>query len=169
MNTPFATVEDISLLWRALTEAERTRAEALLPLVSDMLRQCADDVGKELDLMAADSEVYASTLKLVTVDIVTRVLRQNTTGDAMTQESQSALGYSWSGTYAVPGGGIAGAIMNNDLKRLGLLNQTIDSIMLWGRSDGNNEPKDEAVGKKVNIIGVAIEEPDSNLIGRQGD
>lgn len=168
MNTPFATVEDISLLWRALTEAERTRAEALLPLVSDMLRQCADDVGKELDLMAADSEVYASTLKLVTVDIVTRVLRQNTTGDAMTQESQSALGYSWSGTYAVPGGGIAGAIMNNDLKRLGLLNQTIDSIMLWGRSDGNHEPKDETVGKKVNIIGIAIDEPDSNLIGRQG-
>ena len=118
--------------------------------------------------MAADSEVYASTLKLVTVDIVTRVLRQNTTGDAMTQESQSALGYSWSGTYAVPGGGIAGAIMNNDLKRLGLLNQTIDSIMLWGRSDGNHEPKDETVGKKVNIIGIAIDEPDSNIVGRQG-
>lgn len=166
MNTPFATVADINLLWRTLTEAESTRAEALLPLVSDMLRQCADDVGKELDLMAADSEVYASTLKLVTVDIVTRVLRQNTTGDAMTQESQSALGYSWSGTYAVPGGGIAGAIMNNDLKRLGLLNQTIDSIMLWGRSDGNHEPQDETVGKKINIIGIAIEDPDQdNIIG----
>ena len=139
MNTPFATVEDINLLWRTLTEAESTRAEALLPLVSDMLRQCADNVGKDLDEMAEESDVYASTLKLVTVDVVTRVLRQNTSGDAMTQESQSALGYSWSGTYAVPGGGIAGAIMNNDLKRLGLLNQQIDSLMLWGSADIDNK------------------------------
>jgi len=139
MNTPFATVEDINLLWRTLTEAESTRAEALLPLVSDMLRQCADNVGKDLDEMAEESDVYASTLKLVTVDVVTRVLRQNTSGDAMTQESQSALGYSWSGTYAVPGGGIAGAIMNNDLKRLGLLNQQIDSLMLWGSADTDNK------------------------------
>ena len=37
------------------------------------------------------------------------------------QESQTALGYNWQGTYAIPGGGIAGAIMNNDLKRLGLV------------------------------------------------
>lgn len=156
MNTPFATVEDINLLWRTLTEAESTRAEALLPLVSDMLRQCADNVGKDLDEMAGDSDVYANTLKLVTVDVVTRVLRQNTSGDAMTQESQSALGYSWSGTYAVPGGGIAGAIMNNDLKRLGLLNQQIDSLMLWGSADTNNRSSGggTSTGETVRIIGV---------------
>jgi hypothetical protein len=73
-------------------------------------------------------------LKLVTVDVVTRVLRQSTEGDAMSQESQSALGYSWSGTYAVPGGGIANAIMNNDLKRLGLLSQQIGTVTLWEAS-----------------------------------
>ena len=49
----------------------------------------------------------------------------------MTQESQSALGYSWSGTYAVPGGGIANAIMKNDLRKLGLLQQQMDSVFLW--------------------------------------
>lgn len=156
MNTPFATVADINTLWRTLTEAESTRAEALLPLVSDMLRQCADNVGKDLDEMAEESDVYESTLKLVTVDVVTRVLRQNTSGDAMTQESQSALGYSWSGTYAVPGGGIAGAIMNNDLKRLGLLNQQIDSLMLWGSADTDNKSSGGGTptGKTVRIIGV---------------
>ncbi len=131
MSTAFATVQDINLLWRPLSESESTRAEALLPLISDALRQCAVNVGKDLDEMAADSEAYASTLKLVTVDVVTRVLRQSTDGDAMSQESQSALGYSWSGTYAVPGGGIANAIMNNDLKRLGLATQQIGTVTLW--------------------------------------
>lgn len=131
MSTAFATVQDINLLWRPLSESESIRAKALLPLISDALRQCAVNVGKDLDEMAADSEAYASTLKLVTVDVVTRVLRQSTDGDAMSQESQSALGYSWSGTYAVPGGGIANAIMNNDLKRLGLATQQIGTVTLW--------------------------------------
>lgn len=129
----FATVSDIETLWRALTQAEETRAEALLPLVSDTLRQMAFNVGKDLDELAEDS-VYESVLKLVTVDVVTRVLRQSTEGEAMTQESQSGLGYSWSGTYAIPGGGIANAIMNNDLKRLGLLQQQIGVINLWENS-----------------------------------
>ena len=127
----FATVNDISTLWRPLTAPEQTRAEALLPLVSDELRTLAYQVGKDLDAMIAESEPYASVVKVVTVDVVSRVLRQNTEGDAMTQESQSALGYSWSGTYAVPGGGIANAIMKNDLKKLGLAIQTIDSVYLW--------------------------------------
>ena len=127
----FATVNDIATLWRPLTAPEQTRAEALLPLVSDELRTLAYQVGKDLDAMIAESEPYASVVKVVTVDVVSRVLRQNTEGDAMTQESQSALGYSWSGTYAVPGGGIANAIMKNDLKKLGLAIQTIDSVYLW--------------------------------------
>lgn len=133
----FATVEDISTLWRTLTTDEQTRAEALLPLISDALRNEATKVGKDLDELVTDSETYASVVKLVTVDIVGRVLRQSTSGDAMTQESQSAGGYSWSGTYAVPGGGIANAILYSDLKRLGLLNQQIGSMFLWQESSEN--------------------------------
>lgn len=131
----FATTEDIIVLWRPLSADESTRAAALLPLVSDALRVCAQNVNVDLDSKAADDMAYASMLKLVTVDIVSRVLRQNTTGEAMSQESQSGLGYSWSGTYAVPGGGIANAIMNNDLKKLGLLRQSIGAVQLWQLSD----------------------------------
>ena len=130
----FATTEDIIVLWRPLSADESTRAAALLPLVSDALRVCAQNVNVDLDSKLADA-AYASMLKLVTVDIVSRVLRQNTTGEAMSQESQSGLGYSWSGTYAVPGGGIANAIMNNDLKKLGLLRQSIGAVQLWQLSD----------------------------------
>lgn len=134
---PFATVTDITTLWRPLTADETTRATALLPLVSDELRVIAYSVGKDLDQMVAESEPYASVVKVVTVDVVSRVLRQSTEGDAMTQESQSALGYSWSGTYAVPGGGIANAIMKNDLRKLGLLIQTIGVMYTWQGSEAS--------------------------------
>lgn len=130
----FATVEDITTLWRPLTADETTRANALLPLISDALRNAAIDVGKDLDAMIEETPTLASVAKMVTVDIVGRVLRQSTDGDPMTQESQSGLGYSWSGTYAIAGGGIAAAIMKNDLKRLGILRQSMGTVTLWGKS-----------------------------------
>ena len=136
-RSAFATVTDITTLWRPLTAAETTRAEALLLPVSDELRVIAYGVGKDIDAMISASEPYANVVKVVTVDVVSRVLRQSTEGDAMTQESQSALGYSWSGTYAVPGGGIANAIMKNDLRKLGLLNQQIGAMYTWAGSEAS--------------------------------
>ena len=128
----FATVEDVTTLWRPLTTAEQERADALLPLISDALRQEARKVGKDLDDMITEDAdgSFESTVKLVTVDILGRVLRQSTQDEPMTQESQSALGYSWSGTFAIPGGGIAAAIMRNDLNRLGLRRQRLGMIDL---------------------------------------
>lgn len=131
MNTPFATVNDIQNLWRPLTAEEQSRAENLLPLISDELRVIAKGVDVDLDARAAADEAYASVLKIVTVDVTVRVLRQSTEGEAMTQESQSGLGYSWSGSYAVPGGGIANSILNNDLKKLGLKRQKIGVMYTW--------------------------------------
>ena len=131
MSTPFATVEDIQTLWRPLTSEEQSRAEALLPLVSDEIRVLGKDPGKDIDEAVNADPTYGSVVKIVTVDVVTRILRQNTQGDAMTQESQSALGYTWSGTFAVAGGGIANSILNNDLKKLGLLKQQMGSEFIW--------------------------------------
>lgn len=131
MSEAFATVEDISTLWRPLTSAEQDRASALLPLVSDELRVIAKGVNKDLDEMKSEDTAYESMLKIVTVDVVCRILRQSTEGDAMSQESQSALGYSWSGTYAVVGGGIANSILKNDLRKLGLLQQQMGVIWTW--------------------------------------
>ena len=84
--------------------------------------------------MAGD-DAYASVLKLVTCDVVVRAMRQTQTGEPLSQESQSANGYTWSGTYAIPGGGIAGAIMNNDLKRLGLRRQKYGVIDFYYAED----------------------------------
>lgn len=134
MSTPFATVNDIETLWRSLTSQEQSRAEALLPLVSDEIRVIAKSVNKNIDEMIENDEAYGSVVKVVTVDVVARILRQSTEGDAMTQESQSGLGYSWSGTYAVAGGGIANSILKNDLRKLGLLQQQIGAVFVWGNS-----------------------------------
>lgn len=131
MSQPFATVDDISTLWRQLTAEEQTRAEALLPLVSDEIRVLGRNAGKDIDAEIESDSTYGSVVKIVTVDVVSRILRQSTQGDAMTQEAQSALGYSWSGSYAVPGGGIANSILRNDLKKLGILKQQIGSEFLW--------------------------------------
>lgn len=137
MSTAFATVDDIQSLWRPLSASEQERAGNLLPLISDELRVLAKDVGKDIDQMISDDATYGSMVKIVTVDVCVRVLRQNTDGDAMTQESQSALGYSWSGTYAVAGGGIANAVLRNDLKKLGLLKQQIGVIYTWQGSEAS--------------------------------
>lgn len=129
----FATFEDVtSITGKAYSSAEEDRINVLLPLVSDALRQEAIKVGKDLDDMVEESVSYASVVKLVTVDVVCRGMRQSTDGEPMTQESQSAIGYSWSGIYAIPGGGIAGSIMKNDLKRLGLRRQQYGVIEFYG-------------------------------------
>lgn len=135
MAEAFATVEDVELLGgKILTADETTRTAALLPVISDLLRNEANKVGRNLDgmIVADETGAYGSTVKLVTVDITIRVLRQDTSGEPMSQESQSGLGYTWSGTYAIPGGGIASAIMRNDLKRLGLRRQRIGALDIYG-------------------------------------
>lgn len=125
MAEPFATITDVQTLFRALTADEQTRVNALLPIVSNELRYRATLIGRDLDLMIMDNPWLEDVAKEVTVSAVSRILRQSTSGEAMAQESQSGLGYSWSGTYAVPGGGIGNAILPSDLKRLGLKRQRI--------------------------------------------
>ena len=138
MAEPYATVLDVINLWRPLTADETTKVNALLPIISDELRYRANLVGRDLDQMIEQTPTLASVVKEVTVSVVTRIIRQSTTGEAMTQESQSGLGYSWSGTYAVAGGGIGNAILNNDLKRLGLKRARIGVIDFYDpRNDGN--------------------------------
>ena len=138
MATAFATVEDVELLGgKTLTTDERTRTAALLPVISDLLRTEAAKVGRNLDgmIVADETGAYANTVRMVTVDVTIRALRQETSGEPMSQESQSGLGYTWSGTYAIPGGGISGCIMNNDMKRLGLKRQRIGALDIYGIDD----------------------------------
>lgn len=128
----YTTLEQVlTISGASYTDEEQARIEALIPLVSDFIYETGLEYGKDIDASIADDSAYASVVSLVTVDVIVRVMRQSTTGEPMSQTSQSALGYSFSGTYAIPGGGIAGALMENDKKRLGLKRQKFGSITLW--------------------------------------
>ena len=128
--TDFATIQDIVDLWRPMTPDETIRATALLPVVSDNLRVEADKVGKDLDEMVADNETYAKVVKTVVGDIIARTLMTSTNQEPMTQMSESALGYSFQGSFLVPGGGLF--IKKSELARLGLRKQRYGVIDFYG-------------------------------------
>lgn len=130
---PFASVDDVINLWRKLTQDEIKRADALLPVISDSLREEAKKVGKDLDEMKSESATFESVLKSVTVDVLARTLLTSTDKEPMIQESQSALGYSYSGTYLIPGGGLF--IKKTELSRLGLRKQKYGGIELYDKGD----------------------------------
>lgn len=125
----FATKDDLTLLWRTLKTEEERRAEALLGVVSAALRNKAEKVGKDLDKLVADSPSYAQVVKSVTVDVVARTLMTSTDQEPMTQKTESALGYSFSGSFLVPGGGLF--IKDNELKRLGLKRQRFGVMEIY--------------------------------------
>lgn len=126
----FATINDLTTLWRDLRDEEMQRAGALLEIVSDSLRVEAKKVNKDLDSMASEDSAYSSVLKSVVIDIVARTLMTSTDQEPMTQMNQSALGYSFQGTFLVPGGGLF--IKNSELKKLGLKKQRYGVMDFYG-------------------------------------
>lgn len=131
----YATVNDVIALFRALTPAEQTRVTSLLPIVEDELRQRAHDVGKDLDDMIDNGDVLPNVVKSVVVDVVARALMTPTNEAPMSQYSESALGYTVSGTFLVPGGGLF--VKKSELERLGLRRQRIGVIELYGNDKGH--------------------------------
>lgn len=123
---PFIEINDIKNLFRNLSNDEEEKANYLLSVVSDSLRQEAKKVGKDLDEMIENGEVYKNVVKSVCVDVIARNLMTSTNSEPMEQISQSALGYSFSGTFLVPGGGLF--IKKSELARLGLRRQRIGVI-----------------------------------------
>ena len=125
----YATLDDITILFRPLTPVEEERATALLPIVEDSLRMEAMKVGKDLDKMIEDGELFPNVLKSVIVDVVARTVMTSTNSEPMTQTSQSALGYTFSGTFLNPGGGLF--IKKSELARLGLKKQKYGVVDLY--------------------------------------
>lgn len=139
-STDYATVQDVQTLWRELTAAEQTRAAALIPVICSSLRQEAAKVHKDLDAMVAADADLAAVAKSVTVDVVARTLMTSTNQEPMTQYSEAALGYSVSGSFLVPGGGLF--IKKSELARLGLRRQQIGVIEFYGTPEGNTGGSD---------------------------
>lgn len=129
----YATIHDVTALWRKMTDEEQARAERLLSVVSDCLRAEAAKVGKDLDLMIDETDGLEAVARSVTVDVVARTLMTSTSQEPMTQLTQSAGGYSASGTFLVPGGGLF--IKKSELARLGLRRQRYGVMDFYGSTD----------------------------------
>ena len=125
----FATIDDLELLWRPLKDDEEERATELLVVVSDSLRIEGDKVNKDLDLLISENPTFANVVKSVVVDVVARTLMTSTDQEPMIQSSESALGYSFTGTFLTPGGGLF--IKNSELARLGFKKQRYGVIDLY--------------------------------------
>lgn len=110
------------------------RVEILASLVSDLIRTEGAKAGINVDERVSADSSYESVVKLIVCDVIARAMRQSKSGDPLSQESQSALGYTWSGTYAIPGGGVAMSLMNNERKMLGFKRQKYGVLELWDGS-----------------------------------
>ena len=137
----FATIEDIENLFRPLDSDEENKATNLLEIVSDSLRYEAIKAGKDLDQMIENTPLLANVAKSVTVDVVARALMTSTDQEPTTQFTQSALGYSVSGSYLVPGGGLF--IKKSELARLGIRSQSMKLIQLYDYDQGNTGSSDQ--------------------------
>lgn len=130
----YTTVVDVMKLFRSLTKDESERAVELIPVIESSIRVEAKNVGKDLDELLEDED-YKNVFKSVVVDIVGRTLMTSTDQEPMTQYSQSALGYSVSGQFLAPGGGLF--IKRTELARLGLRNQRYGVIDFYDEDKGN--------------------------------
>lgn len=128
--TNYVSMDDVISLWRPLKRDEISRVDYLIPVVEDNLRLEARKAGKDIDVLAKD-ETYRSVLKSVIVDVVARTLMTSTDSEPMTQFSESALGYSYSGSFLVPGGGLF--IKKSELNKLGLRKQKIGVREIYGQ------------------------------------
>jgi len=125
----YATISDLTILWRTMTAAEQTRATELLDTVSARLRVEANKVGKDLDALVEADVDLASVAKSVTCDIVARTMMTATDKEPMTQFAESAGGYSVSGTFLVPGGGLF--VKKSELASLGIRRQQFGGLELY--------------------------------------
>lgn len=130
----YCSVDDVISLWRPLKNDEILRVKELIPVIISSLKVEADKIGKDLDQMAKENEAYRDVLKSVIVDVVARTLMTATDQEPMTQYSESALGYSFSGSFLVPGGGLF--IKKSELSRLGLKRQRYGVIDFYDTNKG---------------------------------
>lgn len=125
-STAFASKEDLVKFWRALAGEEPARAEYLLELASDNLRQIAMNAGKDLDAMLLAGKILPNTLKQIVMESVKRAMLTPQNQPPVNQMSQTAGPYSESFVFSNPAGDIW--FKDKELKMLKLKGQKFGSI-----------------------------------------
>lgn len=126
----YATIEDYLQLYNAeIDDNKKERLIMLLDLASSLLREEARERGYNFDKMIERNPDKANVAKLVVLSSVRRVMSKEEEDSLNLQQfSQSAMGYTISGTYFNPGDDLY--FLKNELSRLGLNRQKVTSISL---------------------------------------
>lgn len=137
MGADYAAVSDITALGVTLTPQQEDAAEVLITQSSAKLRLTAKKYGKDIDTLIAADDDFGIAVKNVVVQSVIRAL--NSIADdspATVQATQSALGYSASMTYLNAGQSLY--FLRNELKDLGLMQQTYGALEVYDYGDPRN-------------------------------
>lgn len=130
----FATVENLeAYTGKVYTDDEKGRITGLLEDASSYIRAKAIVSGKDIDAMISENSGLSAIAKMVSINMVVRVLESSTESMLLSQESQTAGSYTWSGTYANPGAKLY--LSNAELRDLGLLKQKAGFTEMYGDSN----------------------------------
>ncbi len=128
----YATLTDLQTIWRPLNIEEQAMAAQLLDDASAKIRHRAKSRGKNFDDMAEADADLASVAKSIVCKSVINAMKMAEAIPA-TQFSESAGGYTVSGTFYTPGGGLS--ISKADWKELGLGGQIFGGLDVYGNSE----------------------------------
>lgn len=128
----YATLTDLQTLWRPLNIEEQVTGTQLLNDASAKIRNRAKSRGKDFDAMVTADADLAAVAKNITCKSVMNAMKMTEVAPVQ-QFSETAGGYSVSGTFMTPGGGLN--ITKADWKELGLGGQLFGGIDVYGISE----------------------------------
>lgn len=127
----YASVEDYEKVYNtALNNDQHKRLLMLIELASSLLREEANKRNMNLSAVINSSDDKANVAKMVVLACVHRVMSKDDDQDMpLEQFSQSALGYTFSGTYVNPGDDLY--YLRNELKRMGIIKQRYGAMEIY--------------------------------------
>lgn len=127
----YASVEDYEKVYNiVLNKEQQQRLLMLIELASSLLREEANKRNMNLSAVISSSDDKANVAKMVVLACVHRVMSKEDGQDMpLEQFSQSALGYTFSGTYVNPGDDLY--YLRNELKRMGIIKQRYGALEIY--------------------------------------
>lgn len=121
----YANKDDLTSYWKAPDDANR--ADYILKLVSNRLRQIGSGVGVDVDAQVNSDEVYFLNVQWVVMEATKRALLAPTDREAVESSTLTAGPYSENYKYSNPAGDIF--FKKSELQTLGLYGrQTLSSL-----------------------------------------
>ncbi len=127
----YASIEDYEKVYNiVLNNDQQKRLLILIELASSLLREEASKRKINLSAVINSSDDKANVAKMVVLACVHRVMAKDDDQDMpLEQFSQSALGYTFSGTYVNPGDDLY--YLKNELKRMGIIKQRYGAMEIY--------------------------------------